>query len=50
MWLATYNGMFLRHTHGEWMITMPKPLNMDWVENVQIIFILFLNFPIVLYY
>jgi trehalose-6-phosphatase len=38
MWLAAENGMFLRHTHGEWMTTMPEPLNMDWVESVQLVF------------
>jgi hypothetical protein len=36
MWLAAENGMFLRHTHGEWMTTMPEHLNMDWVESVQV--------------
>ncbi|CAM5999061.1 unnamed protein product [Sphagnum balticum] len=38
MWLAAENGMFLRHTHGEWMTTMPEHLNMDWVESVQLVF------------
>jgi len=34
MWVAVKNGMLLRHMHGEWMTTMPEPINMDWVENV----------------
>ncbi|EFJ09193.1 trehalose phosphate synthase [Selaginella moellendorffii] len=38
MWLAAENGMFLRHTQGEWMTTMPEHLNMDWVESVQLVF------------
>eukprot|EP00249_Psilotum_nudum_P019213 c27145_g1_i1 orf=266-3322(-) len=38
LWLAAENGMFLRHTHGEWMTTMPEHLNMDWVESVQLVF------------
>ncbi|KAH9534724.1 hypothetical protein CY35_17G019300 [Sphagnum magellanicum] len=38
LWLAAENGMFLRHTHGDWMTTMPEHLNMDWVESVQLVF------------
>jgi len=38
MWLAAENGMFLRHTKGEWMTTMPEHLNMDWVESVKHVF------------
>ncbi|CAM6105282.1 unnamed protein product [Calypogeia fissa] len=38
VWLAAENGMFLRHTRGEWMTTMPEHLNMDWVESVQLVF------------
>lgn len=38
MWLAAENGMFLRHTKGEWMITMPEYLNMDWMESVKLVF------------
>jgi trehalose 6-phosphate synthase/phosphatase len=39
LWLAAENGMFLRHTHGDWMTTMPEHLNMDWVESVQVGFL-----------
>ncbi|KAI4333464.1 hypothetical protein L6164_018274 [Bauhinia variegata] len=35
MWLAAENGMFLRHTRGEWMTTMPEHLNMEWVDSVK---------------
>ncbi|CAM6051565.1 unnamed protein product [Sphagnum compactum] len=38
LWLAAENGMFLRHTKGEWMTTMPEHVNMDWVESVQLVF------------
>lgn len=38
MWLAAENGMFLRHTKGEWMITMPEYLNMEWMESVKLVF------------
>ena len=38
LWLAAENGMFLRHTRGEWMTTMPEHLNMEWVESVQLVF------------
>nr|AAD00829.1 SL-TPS/P [Selaginella lepidophylla] len=38
LWLAAENGMFLRHTQGEWMTTMPEHLNMDWLESVQLVF------------
>ncbi|XP_057967009.1 alpha,alpha-trehalose-phosphate synthase [UDP-forming] 1 [Malania oleifera] len=37
MWLAAENGMFLRHTKGEWMTTMPEHLNMEW-ESVKHVF------------
>ena len=36
MWLAAENGMFLRHTSGEWMTTMPENLHMDWVDSVKV--------------
>jgi trehalose 6-phosphate synthase/phosphatase len=39
LWLAAENGMFLRHTRGDWMTTMPEHLNMDWVESVQVGFL-----------
>ncbi|KAJ8458618.1 hypothetical protein OPV22_031544 [Ensete ventricosum] len=38
MWLAAENGMFLRHTSGDWMTTMPEHLNMDWVDSVKHVF------------
>ncbi|XP_044510790.1 alpha,alpha-trehalose-phosphate synthase [UDP-forming] 1-like [Mangifera indica] len=38
MWLAAENGMFLRHTRGEWMTTMPEHLNMEWVDSVKHVF------------
>ncbi|WKA11901.1 hypothetical protein VitviT2T_029353 [Vitis vinifera] len=38
MWLAAENGMFLRHTKGEWMTTMPEHLNMEWVDSVKHVF------------
>ncbi|EFJ28419.1 trehalose phosphate synthase [Selaginella moellendorffii] len=38
LWLAAENGMFLRHTSGDWMTTMPEHLNLDWVESVQLVF------------
>ena len=36
MLLAAENGMFLRHTKGEWMTTMPEHLNMEWVDSVKV--------------
>ncbi|GLT54503.1 hypothetical protein SLA2020_276950 [Shorea laevis] len=38
MWLAAEHGMFLRHTKGEWMTTMPENLCMDWVDSVKHVF------------
>ncbi|XVF18460.1 hypothetical protein REPUB_Repub11eG0023400 [Reevesia pubescens] len=38
MWLAAENGMFLRHTNGDWMTTMPEHLNMEWVDSVKHVF------------
>ncbi|KAL5537739.1 hypothetical protein UlMin_044569 [Ulmus minor] len=38
MWLAAENGMFLRHTKGEWMTTMPEHLNREWVASVKHVF------------
>ncbi|KAI4323071.1 hypothetical protein L6164_022707 [Bauhinia variegata] len=38
MWLAAENGMFLSHTRGEWMSTMPEHLNMEWVDCVKHVF------------
>ncbi|GMJ13828.1 trehalose-6-phosphate synthase, TREHALOSE-6-PHOSPHATE SYNTHASE 1 [Hibiscus trionum] len=38
MWLAAENGMFLRHTKGDWMTTMPEHLNLEWVDSVKHVF------------
>ncbi|KAG8502364.1 hypothetical protein CXB51_000321 [Gossypium anomalum] len=38
MWLAAENGMFLRHTKGDWMTTMPEHLNMEWVDSLKHVF------------
>ncbi|KAI5077540.1 hypothetical protein GOP47_0007364 [Adiantum capillus-veneris] len=38
LWLAAENGMFLRHTRGDWKTTMPEHLNMDWMESVEVVF------------
>ncbi|XP_047333615.1 alpha,alpha-trehalose-phosphate synthase [UDP-forming] 1-like [Impatiens glandulifera] len=38
MWLAAEHGMFLRHTKGDWMTTMPEHLNMEWVDSVKHVF------------
>ncbi|GAB2284304.1 threalose-6-phosphate phosphatase [Dionaea muscipula] len=38
MWLAAEHGMFLRHTGGDWMTTMPEHLNMEWVDSVKHVF------------
>ncbi|GMH05570.1 hypothetical protein Nepgr_007410 [Nepenthes gracilis] len=38
MWLAAEHGMFLRHTGGEWMTTMPEHLNMEWVDSIKHVF------------
>lgn len=41
MWLAAENGMFLRFTRGEWMTTMPEHLNMEWVDSVKVLKLIF---------
>ncbi|ESQ54516.1 hypothetical protein EUTSA_v10026761mg [Eutrema salsugineum] len=38
MWLAAENGMFLRHTCGEWVTKMPEHLNLDWIDGVKHVF------------
>uniref|UniRef100_A0A2P2MBP6 Trehalose-6-phosphate synthase-1 n=2 Tax=Rhizophora mucronata TaxID=61149 RepID=A0A2P2MBP6_RHIMU len=38
MWLAAEHGMFLRHTKGTWMTTMPEHLNMEWADSVKHVF------------
>lgn len=40
MWLAAEHGMFLRHTKGEWMTTMPEHLNMEWVDSVKVLLLM----------
>lgn len=38
LWLAAEHGMFLRHTRGHWMTTMPEHLNLDWVPSLKHVF------------
>ncbi|TYG71395.1 hypothetical protein ES288_D05G392500v1 [Gossypium darwinii] len=38
LWLAAENGMFLRHTKGDWMTTMPEQLNLEWIDSVKHVF------------
>ncbi|MBA0829816.1 hypothetical protein Goarm_014395 [Gossypium armourianum] len=38
LWLAAENGIFLRATTGEWMMTMPENTSMDWVDSVKHVF------------
>ncbi|KAB2086722.1 hypothetical protein ES319_A04G053500v1 [Gossypium barbadense] len=38
LWLAAENGMFLRHTKGDWMTTMPEHLNLEWIDSVKHVF------------
>ncbi|XP_016672101.2 alpha,alpha-trehalose-phosphate synthase [UDP-forming] 1 isoform X1 [Gossypium hirsutum] len=38
LWLAAENGIFLRATMGEWMMTMPENTSMDWVDSVKHVF------------
>ncbi|CAO2833279.1 unnamed protein product [Amaranthus hypochondriacus] len=38
MWLAAEHGMFLRHTRGDWMTTMPEHLNLDWRPSISHVF------------
>lgn len=47
MWLAAENGMFLRHTKGEWMTTMPEHLNMEWVDSVKVLIIEVTYVPVI---
>lgn len=41
MWLAAENGMFLRPAKGEWMTTMPEHLNMEWIDSVKVLTLMF---------
>ncbi|WZZ76230.1 hypothetical protein YC2023_087600 [Brassica napus] len=38
MWLAAENGMFLRHTAGEWVTKMPENMNLKWIDGVKQVF------------
>ncbi|CAH2037263.1 unnamed protein product [Thlaspi arvense] len=39
IWLAAENGMFLRHTTGEWNVTnIPENMNLDWVDGAKNVF------------
>lgn len=36
MWLAAENGMFLRHSAGEWVTKMPENMNLEWIDGVKV--------------
>jgi len=36
MWLAAENGMFLRHTSGEWVTRIPEHMNLEWIDGVKV--------------
>ncbi|KAL1224159.1 putative alpha,alpha-trehalose-phosphate synthase [UDP-forming] 2 [Cardamine amara subsp. amara] len=38
IWLAAENGMFLRHTTGEWVTNLPENMNLDWVDGAKNVF------------
>ncbi|KAG7591950.1 Alpha-alpha-trehalose-phosphate synthase [Arabidopsis thaliana x Arabidopsis arenosa] len=38
IWLAAENGMFEKHTTGEWVTNMPQNMNLDWVDSVKNVF------------
>ncbi|KAL8141303.1 hypothetical protein V2J09_007324 [Rumex salicifolius] len=38
IWLAAEHGMFLRHTGGEWMTTMPEYINTELLDSVKHVF------------
>ncbi|KAL0891134.1 hypothetical protein Bca101_015117 [Brassica carinata] len=38
MWLAAENGMFLRHSAGEWVTKMPENMNLEWIDGVKQVF------------
>ncbi|KAG7622008.1 unnamed protein product [Arabidopsis thaliana] len=38
MWLAAENGMFLRHTSGEWVTRIPEHMNLEWIDGVKHVF------------
>ncbi|CAA7056687.1 unnamed protein product [Microthlaspi erraticum] len=38
IWLAAENGMFLRHTTGEWVTNVPENMNLDWVDGAKNVF------------
>lgn len=43
MWLAGENGMFLRHTSGEWVTKMPEHMNLDWIDGVKVSLYMYLS-------
>ncbi|XP_010438594.1 PREDICTED: probable alpha,alpha-trehalose-phosphate synthase [UDP-forming] 4 [Camelina sativa] len=38
MWLAAENGMFLRHTSGEWVTKITEHMNLEWIDGVKHVF------------
>jgi len=36
MWLAAENGMFLRHTSGEWVTRISEHMNLEWIDGVKV--------------
>lgn len=36
IWLAAENGMFVRHTTGEWVTNVPENMNLDWVDGTKV--------------
>ncbi|VVA91594.1 unnamed protein product [Arabis nemorensis] len=38
IWLVAENGMFLRHTTGDWVTNMPEHMNLDWVDDAKNVF------------
>ncbi|XP_074269762.1 alpha,alpha-trehalose-phosphate synthase [UDP-forming] 1-like isoform X2 [Silene latifolia] len=38
LWLAAENGIFLRHTNGDWMTTMPECVNLECVDSIKHVF------------
>ncbi|XP_021764120.1 alpha,alpha-trehalose-phosphate synthase [UDP-forming] 1-like isoform X1 [Chenopodium quinoa] len=38
VWLAAENGIYLRHTSGDWTTTMPEFSGMEWVDSIKHVF------------
>lgn len=36
MWLAAENGIFVRHTSGEWVTKIPEHMNLEWTDGVKV--------------